>query len=279
MNSNEGRLPDFLIIGAMKSGTTSLHDYLGLHPDIFTSKTKEIHYFTDDKYTTFDLTWYKMHFITDKKIVGTAPQNYTKRHNKYYQNIPERIANHLPNAKLIYILRDPIERYKSHILENYYTEPLHDVRYNIESKHYEKTGLYYYQLQAYLKYFDLSQIHVTTLEDLVRDKLGTLNNIFRFLGVMEIDDAHRFDFVSNDYRSKILPYRIKTSIPYRILSKIAPIATDKLALAPILKRYIIQKGKKKHLSASEIERLKAYYEADVNQLRQLTGLAFNYWCI
>ncbi|MBC2844482.1 sulfotransferase domain-containing protein [Winogradskyella flava] len=273
----KGRLPDFMIIGAMKSGTTSLHDYLGKHPQIFTSKVKEIHYFANDKYQKYDLEWYKNHFISEKKIVGTSPQNYTKCHNKYYQDIPERIKKHIPDIKLIYILRDPIERYKSHILENYYGEPKKDMVYNIQTNQYEKTGLYHYQLQEYLKYFDLSQIHILTLEDLRDNRLVTLNKVFTFLGVQNIEDERLFDFVSNDHRAKALPYNVISTIPYRALHKFSPNFAKKIVSSELLRKIIFKKGKKRHLKPQEIERLKVVYSEDKKALEQLTGLSFDKW--
>ena len=97
----EGRLPNLLIIGAMKAGTSSLHEYLNLHPDIYMSNPKEIHYYADEFYQNKTKDWYTSFFKTDKKIAGTTPQSYTKYHNKYYQNIPERIYKDTPDVKLI----------------------------------------------------------------------------------------------------------------------------------------------------------------------------------
>ena len=82
-----GRLPNLLIIGAMKSGTSSLHDYLNLHPDIYMYNPKEIHYYADGTYGVKSKEWYASFFETDKKIAGTTPQSYTKCHNKYYKSI------------------------------------------------------------------------------------------------------------------------------------------------------------------------------------------------
>lgn len=273
----EGRLPDFMIIGAMKSGTTSLHAYLGKHPDIFMSKTKEIHYFADEKYLNYDLQWYKNHFVSNKKLVGTSPQNYTKRHHEFYKNIPERISKDIPKVKLIYILRDPIERYKSHILENYFGESKNIILNNINTKHFEKTGLYYYQLQEYLKYFDLSQIHILTMENLKNNRLQTLNNIFQFLGVEEVHDESQFDFISNTHEEKALPARFISALPFRLLNRLSPSLTSKIAKNEFLKNYLYKGGKEEYLSEQEIQRLKDIYINDVKKLESLTGISFNDW--
>jgi hypothetical protein len=276
----EGRLPNLLIIGAMKAGTTSLHDYLNLHPDIFMSTPKEIHFFEEAKFGKFDLDWYRNFFRSDRKIVGTSPQNYTKCHNKYYQGIPKRLKKHLPkDLKMIYILRDPIERYRSHILENYYGEPRHDVQYNVQTGHYLKTSMYFFQLQEYLKYFELDQIHITTLEALKKDRLGTLNKIFTFLGVPEMKEAEKFNFVSNAHHQKVLPYYFKTSLLYKSINKLNPELADWMARSKSLKRYIFWRGQKKYLSPRQIQELQKTFRPDVDQLRALTGQAFEQWSI
>jgi len=208
----KGRLPNLLIIGAMKAGTTSLHNYLAKHPDIFMSDPKEIHYYADDKFHINSIDWYKGFFMTDKKIAGTSPQSYTKAHNKYYKNIPERIAKDIPDIKLLYIVRDPIERYKSHILESYHCDSPKDVKYSKESENYLKTSMYFFQVSEYLKYFNKEQIHILALEDLKENKLRELNNIFKFLDIKELSDISLFNFKSNTAEEKRIPYVLRTNI-------------------------------------------------------------------
>jgi hypothetical protein len=273
----EGRLPDFMIIGAMKSGTTSLHDYLGKHPDIFVSKTKEIDYFIDQHFNNHDINWYKSQFVSDKKLVGTSPQNYTKKHVNHYQGIPQRLKKYVPNVKMIYILRNPVERYKSHLLENYYGETKEVIERSIRIKNPEYTSCYYYQLEEYLKYFELSQIHILTLDDLKSKRLETLNKIFEFLEVKQMNDDTLFNFISNDHKQKILPNRVVSKLPFRILKKTVPSLADKLASSKALKTYIYKGGQKKYLSEEEIDRLKSLFREDVQKLEQLTGKSFAHW--
>jgi Sulfotransferase domain. len=106
-----GQLPNLLIIGSQKAGTTSLHTYLSYHPEIFMSKNKELAFFcgtNSDK----DTDWYRSNFKTDKAIRGESSMVYT--HCKRYPGVPARIHELIPEAKLIYILRDPISRVLSH---------------------------------------------------------------------------------------------------------------------------------------------------------------------
>ena len=277
----EGKLPNLLVIGAMKAGTTSLHHYLEQHPDIFMSEVKEINYFTRDTFAKKPLEWYTDQFRTDKRIRGESSQNYTKCHNKYYQGVPERIKAHIPEVKMIYLLRDPIQRYRSHILENAYGEPPHDVAYNIESGHYEKTGLYYYQLSHFLEYFSLDQIHVCTLEDLKKDRLGTMNQIFSFLGLSNVEEEERFEFVKNDSGEKLLPYRFKTHVVYRAMAKVLPAGgkIEQMMASPYVKNQVFKQAEKKYLTDTEVQRLKVLYAEDVAKLRKLTGKSFADWSV
>src|SRR6056297_2788047 len=101
----------------MKGGTTSLYRYLGEHREVGISSEKEINFFRTEEEFQKGQEWYKKLFANDKKIVGEASPDYTKRH--LYPGVAERINSLLPNVKLIYILRDPLERIISHYVHNY----------------------------------------------------------------------------------------------------------------------------------------------------------------
>lgn len=274
----EGRLPNLLIIGAMKCGTTSLHDYLNRHPDIFMSEPKEIHYYADENYNSKDVGWYKDFFKSDSKIVGTTPQSYTKAHNKYYKNIPERIHKDTPDVKMIYIVRDPIKRYASHILESYHCDPIHDIEYSKESGNFWKTSLYYYQISHYLKYFKKEQIHVLSLEELNENPLNELNKIFKFLEVEEVENKSLFDFVSNSAETKKIPKRIKNNILYRAGLKLNANATAKVGEL-LAKRFYKKLLSKPTLTNEDLDFLKEKLQDDVTKFRELTGKPFGKWSI
>lgn len=274
----QGRLPDFLIIGAMKSGTSSLHDYLNLHPDIYMSEPKEIHYYADQFFKTHTLEWYKSFFVTKKKLCGTSPQSYTKYHNKFYQNIPERIYKDSPNIKLIYIVRDPIKRYISHIKESHFGDPKEDILYAESIDHYLKTSMYYDQISQYLTYFKKDQIYILSLEELVKNKLEELNNIFNFLDVAEVNDVSLFNFVSNQYSSNNIPFTIRINIFYRIGMKIAPSLTKKIGIL-LSKKYYHQLEKKYELTDEKLNELKFKLKKDIDQFRKFSGKKFKEWSV
>ena len=98
-------LPNFLVLGTQKGGTTSLHHLLGMHPDIFLPAVKEVHYFSQHSHQS--LAWYGRHYLeaTKTQLRGDITPFYL-----FHCAAPRRIARTLPSAKLIILLRDPVER-------------------------------------------------------------------------------------------------------------------------------------------------------------------------
>ncbi len=109
----QGSLPDFMIIGAPKCGTTSLFEYLCGHPNVARPRRKEIHYF-DERFER-GLAWYRRHFplVEKPQITGEATTAYL-----FAKNTPARAAALVPDAKLIAVLRDPVRRVISHYWHN-----------------------------------------------------------------------------------------------------------------------------------------------------------------
>ena len=86
-------LPNLIIIGAMKCGTTSLHNYLSLHPEIYMSEKKEINYFSKNDIYLNGIDWYETFFNTNLKVVGESSQSYSKYH--VWPNTTKRIFKDL----------------------------------------------------------------------------------------------------------------------------------------------------------------------------------------
>lgn len=185
-------LPNFLIIGAPKSGTTSLYQNLKLHPQIFMPSLKEVNFFHEDRAETEEgLKYYKSLFqdVTDEMAIGEASTSY------FFQvKAPERMKAIVPQAKLIAILRRPEER----IYSNYWMKRRRgnlgfDAQIGSISSHFSKlTGtpeggfiydFYWKSLSHYLEFFDKSQIKVTLFDDLKQDSSSLYRNLCEFLGV------------------------------------------------------------------------------------------------
>jgi len=119
LTASQRALPDFVIIGAQKAGTTSLYHYLAQHPAVLGLERKEVHYF--DNHAERPLTWYRAHFPTRAAMQRRARQHdgpvLTGEATPFYMFHPfgpARIASALPNVKLIAILREPVARAVSH---------------------------------------------------------------------------------------------------------------------------------------------------------------------
>src|ERR671915_544163 len=97
-------LPNLIVIGAMKSGTTSLHNYLSLHPEIFMTEVKEPSFFTLEGNWWRGREWYEAQFPVAAKIRGESSPDYTK--HPRHAGAPERMHAMIPDAKLVYLLRD-----------------------------------------------------------------------------------------------------------------------------------------------------------------------------
>ena len=177
--------PNFLIIGAMKSGTTTLYHHLRAHPQVYMPDNKEPQFFSDEPVWKRGFGWYESLFAHagDAVAVGEASTDYTKY--PLYPNVPERIFNYMPDMKLIYVLRAPVQRMYSHYVHNYYAgradgSPA-DVLLN--DPHYLAVSQYYLQLQQYLAFFPADRIKLIVLDDLQHNPRQLVREAFEFLGV------------------------------------------------------------------------------------------------
>jgi len=185
------RLPNFLIIGAEKAGTTWLYDRLRRHPDVFIPKVKEIHYFNHlnsnlrprRNYERHDFEWYGDHFRRSdwESAVGEATPMYLCD-----ERAPARIHNHLPDVKLIACLRHPTDRAYSHY---WMAQGKDHTEYSFQQVVGQKVpkfierGQYGEQLERYLDRFARSQLRIVIHEELFADPVRHLNEVCGFLGV------------------------------------------------------------------------------------------------
>jgi hypothetical protein len=178
-------LPTFLIIGTMKGGTTSLYHYLSAHPEVFMSPTKELHYFVAEKNLSRGIGWYRQQFDAagDAKAVGEASPDYTKY--PLYQGVPERIASLMPTVRLVYVVRNPLERIRSHYLHDLARgrerRPIGDAVPGNE--HYLAPSRYALQIERYLEHLPREQLLVLTSEGLRHDRYAAMRRVHEFIGV------------------------------------------------------------------------------------------------
>ncbi|ELR97382.1 sulfotransferase [Gloeocapsa sp. PCC 73106] len=281
--SQQGVLPNLIIIGAMKSGTTSLHHYLSLHPEIFMSRDKELKFFVEDKNWNQGIDWYKSHFPGQTKISGESSTGYTKY--PVNQRVAEKIHAIIPNAKLIYLLRDPVERVISHYLHRYIagTENLqiNDALAKLENNDYIYESMYFLQLQQYLNYFPDANILILTLEDLSTNTQQSLEKIFKFLEI-ESDSYPLKQFKkihqSVDKRRKTKLGNFISKMP--LIKEIEKLPSqEKWYLEKIIYFPFSQKVEKPQLEDDIRQKLINYLQEDINSLRKHTGYEFSNWCV
>ena len=177
-------LPSFLIIGAMKSGTTSLHTYLSSHPRVFMSELKELDYFNTPERT---LDWYLAQFApaegrSDLIAVGESSPNYTKFGAS--PGVPQRIHALIPDVKMVYIMRDPIARIRSHYRHLAREGSVHRSLDYLVRRHegFVHTSSYAAQLEKYFEVFNRDQILLLMMEEL-EDGGSGLAKVHDFLGL------------------------------------------------------------------------------------------------
>ena len=179
-------LPNFLIIGAMKAGTTSLYAYLQGHPQVFMPELKEVHFFSDEDNWNQGQAWYERHFQDAGEsalAVGEASTTYSRF--PHIAGVPARVAGMLPDARLIYLVRNPVDR----MISDY----LHRLSGNQEDasletalltkRKYADLSSYAMQIEQYLQYFPRLQMLILKSEDLRGQRVETLRSVCEFLGI------------------------------------------------------------------------------------------------
>ena len=215
--------PSFLIVGALKAGTTTLANVLEDHPEIGIP-VKEIHFF--DGKLEMGQDWYEYQFGScSANIVGEATPTYG-----FHPQVPQLISQMYPDIKIIWILRDPIKRAYSnwihcrkHFIEKRsFTDAVND---EISCKNsdrwtcYLERSLYVEQIYRYLRYFDQNRIHVVTIEELIMDFAYGYKHLLKFL------DVNDHNFKTKLIQSNItevpkymrLQEIIKNSIPLQLV--------------------------------------------------------------
>jgi hypothetical protein len=220
-------LPNFLVIGAPKAGTTSLHLHLRAHPQVFMPELKEPRFFGYEgegerlKFPIRTLEEYEALFagVTGETAIGEATPHYL-----VYPRAAERIRDLLPHAKLIASLRDPVERsysvYQMNLRNKGVNEGVPFIR-AMETDH-NLRETYADMLRRYFERFPPEQIEVILLEDLERDPAATMRGLYGFLGV---DPSFRPDLTKianpgGEPRSKLL-HRLLNDPRLRGLSRAA----------------------------------------------------------
>ena len=301
------RLPNTFIIGAAKSGTTSLYDYLQQHPDVFMSPVKEPRYFAyvDDPPAmvgpgdrasneaagaVYTLSDYADLFVgtENASAVGEASVNYL-----YSETAPRRIHERLPDVHLIAILRNPIDRAFSHYLHLVRSgrEEIRDFRQALAAEperrrkgwewswHYTQMGRYHEQLKRYLQHFDRDQISVYLFDDFRADNVAVAQDIFGTLGVDDRfvpDTSARHEKTGVPKLERFQQFLLNPDHPLRRASRYVITEEVRERLLRLLKNLNLAKP---DLPADVRAELADVFADDIRRLQSLLGRDLSHWLV
>jgi hypothetical protein len=188
-----GALPNLVVIGAMKCGTSALHRFLDRHPDVFMSEPKELNFFFGPGRADGEAwaagnwhrgaAWYARHFDARSTIRGESSPGYT---SPAHPEAARRMAALVPGARLLYLVRDPVERaisqYRHHQAEGSEARPLAEALLDPDSQYLARSR-YHDRLVPFLAHFDRQAIAILCQEELLAERRRTLRALFEFLQV------------------------------------------------------------------------------------------------
>lgn len=309
-------LPGVFIVGAAKAGTTSLYHIMKAHPQIYMSPVKEPNYFSDDTvvellrpslkkrlkaqqiekfiegemkntiHTAYirDFEVYKKLFrnIGQKKIAGEASVSYL-----YSKTAAKNIFYLIPEAKIIIILRDPIQRAFSHYLMDlqlafttgtFASALSQDMEVQTKSwgvsSHYIETGLYAEQVKRYLDVFPASQVKIVLYDDLKKKLFDIIKELYAFAGV---DDSF-IPEISEKYNTAIIPRSEIAS--YALKFNRLRIAARKLlkgSLKRNIKKIFLKTDELPQITSDEKKLLRTYFKNDVSRLEKMIKRDLSSW--
>lgn len=291
-------LPNFLIIGAAKSGTSSIYRYLLQHPQVYMSPIKEPQFFgLENEKLVFRgrpfsavkqlEDYYRLFENADGHIaIGEASNTYL-----YLPKASKNIHAHIPSVKLIAILRNPVERaYSSYLhLRRSGAESIEDFSQALKAEderiqknweylfRYKNMGFYGLQLERYYEIFDSQQIKVFLYEEFKNSPKKIIKEMFEFLNV----DISFVPNMSIRWNSSGLP---KNTTIHSILTGrnslkrvVSPLIPSKLRYY-LINKYFENFLEKPHLRAEDRQYLNSVFKDDIKLLQELIGIDVSHWC-
>jgi hypothetical protein len=280
-------LPNAIIIGSQKCATTSLHWYLGEHPEVEVATRKPLGFFVsaeDSTHGNLPMTWergvdwYAANCPDKGRIRLESSPDYTNFPR--YKGVPERMKAVVPGARLIYIVRNPIERLVSHYLHNYTGNlehrPIDKACLDMENSTYIARGLYAMQLEQILQHFDQRQVLIVTREGLLIRRRETLAQAFRFLGVEETFWTDAFETVrhrsADKRRNNAVGMAIDRLVGRRILNRLQ--GRQRYLFRRLVYTPFSSPVPRPVLDRDLSERLHDIFRPDLERLTRITGQPF-----
>lgn len=291
-------LPNLIIIGSAKSGTTSLHHYLGCHPEISMAAPrdsgrmrdndaggKEMRFFWREDWRE-RMSWYGSHFANmTTPVRGESTPAYSA--HPFHPGVPERIHAVVPDARILYIVRDPIDRIVSHYVQQRadgdrrsFDERMSE--YDRPDNSIVCPSRYAVQVERYLEFFAPSQLLVIDQHKLKHERHATLSRIFAFLEVDRDFWSPAFDRERNMRMEK---YAL-TPLGKRLFHGWIDPVGRRLAsrwwpeLRPSVRRALSERITERPVVQDELrEKLALLLQPEVDRLRELTGERFESWSL
>jgi hypothetical protein len=246
-----GPLPDFIVIGAMRCGTTALHRYLDCHPAVHMSHPKELNFFFDQRPGTAGevdadwgpgnwhrgIDWYRRHFDRAAELNGETSPGYT---SPDHPEVAGRMATIVPNALLIYLVRDPVQRavsqYQFHLRQGTEHRPIETALLDPSSQYIARSR-YFERLEPFPRTYGRPRLIVLEQEELLLEHPRLMRGLFTELGLD--------------------PQQWRPPLPMAS----PPLRSD----LP--------------LSSTLFAQLKEALRDDAGRLRLYTGRCFSHWCL
>jgi hypothetical protein len=294
--SKSASLPNFIVIGTAKSGTTSLYSYLLQHPDVYLPDQKELHYFTFNhlkensngpgdkeflKYVCSTRQEYENHYlnVNTESAIGEVSPSYL-----YYSNVSDQIYTELGRVKIIILLRNPVQKAYSqyvHLLgEKRETLPFYDALMAEQSRidarwldiwRYAENTLYADRIKKYISVFSRENVKIVLFEDLVKDTEHIMCDLFNFLGVdpdFECDTSRVFN------KSSIQRFKIVTDLlkrPNLVKTAAKKIVPEKIRGHLHSALLYLNSRKKPEIGSRAESYLKKYFKADIEEVQRIIG--------
>ncbi|MDO8413346.1 MAG: sulfotransferase [Gallionellaceae bacterium] len=272
----KSHLPDFIIIGAMKSATSSLYQQLVRQPGIFMCTPKEPNFFSDADQYAKGMAWYEGLFAhaPEGSLLGEASTHYTKLPT-YPQTI-ERLKKYLPDVRLVYVMRHPVDRLVSHYMHEWSTGVYNCDISEAITKYPELIayGRYAMQLEPYFEIFGRDAVLPVFFDRFIREPQAELERVCRFIGY-----RGQTSWASNIMPDNVSSERIRKFPGYKLLVESAAATWLRRNFIPQNLRDVIKMklrmGQRPSLNEADRRCLEAEFDHDLVRLGEWLGTSLN----
>lgn len=278
------RLPNIVIVGATKAGTTSMHTYLGRHPEIAISRDKELRFFQDPDCRSW-LGRYQDNFPTGTRYRAESTPFYSK--SPCFPGVVDRMADLVPDARIVYLVRDPVERIVAEYVEQ--------LQWGAASRTLDAeladaddprnwlvaSSRYATQLREYLRRFDRDRVIVIDLADLAVDAAAVLNRVFDALDLSHVplgpDELRRLNTREDKRSFPDWLLRLRRGPLVRAIHRLPE--RYRRRASEFAQRHLRTPVAAPTLSEATAATLRKVLQPEVDGLRELTGAAYATWSL